>query len=88
MITRAQLEEILTAQRACTLRVRPPAIRKRCSDLVDELAVRAILAASAATMIFAVQLTTLKASAATTTSPSAFPSAYTTPAIYANWSKD
>jgi hypothetical protein len=35
MITRAQLKEILTTQRACTLRVRPLAIRKRCSDLID-----------------------------------------------------
>jgi len=78
MITRAQLEEILAAHRARTLRVRPPAIRKRCSDLADELAVIAILVASGAAMFFAVQLTTPKASAATMISPSTSPSTYTT----------
>jgi len=76
MTTRAQLEEILAAQRA--RRLRPPAPRKRGRGLISALAVIAILAASAAAMFFAVQWTAPKASAATTASPSASPPASAT----------
>lgn len=68
MTTRAQLEEILAAQRARKLR--PPAPRGRGRGLISALAVIAILAASAAAMFFAVQWSAPKASATTTALPS------------------
>ena len=70
MTTRAQLEEILAAQRAH--RMISPAPRGRGRGLISALAVIAILTASGAAMFFAVQLTTPKASATTTASPSVY----------------
>jgi hypothetical protein len=66
--TRAQLEEILAAQRA--RRVRPPAPRKRGRDLVGSLAVILILVVSGTAMFFAVQLTIPKHVGTSTPSPS------------------
>ncbi len=58
MTTRAQLEEILEAQR--TRRVRPIISNARGRDLRGMLAVIGILAVSGAAMFFAVQLTNPK----------------------------
>ena len=69
MATRAQLEQILAAQRA--QRVHSPATRKRGRNLVGALAIIAILVASGAVMFFAINMTTPKTDA--TASPSAFP---------------
>ena len=71
MATRAQLEQILAAQRA--QRAHSPATRKRGRNLVGALAVIAILVASGAVMFFAVNMTTPKTDATVTASPSAFP---------------
>ncbi|MCJ7432250.1 MAG: SH3 domain-containing protein [Anaerolineales bacterium] len=76
MTTRAQLEEILAAQRA--RRMISPAPRGRGRGLISALAVIAILTASGAAMFFAVQWTAPKASAATTVSPLASPPASAT----------
>ena len=46
MITRAQLEEILTTQRACTRSVHPSTPCKRDRGLINALTVIEILAAS------------------------------------------
>ena len=81
MNTRKQLEEILAAQR--TQRVHSPVIllRKRGRDLMSALVVMLILVASGAAMFFAVNMTTPKADATTTASPSAtqLPNATATP---------
>ncbi len=69
MATRAQLEQILAAQRA--QRAHSPATRKRGRNLVGALAIIAILVASGAVMFFAINMTTPKTDA--TASPSAFP---------------
>ena len=71
MRTRAQLEEILAAQRA--QRTHSPATRKIGRDLLSALAVIVILIASGAAMFFAVQLTTPKTDATAVALPSASP---------------
>jgi hypothetical protein len=78
MKTRAELEEILAAQRAN--RRNPssaPPHRKRGRDLLGVLAVIVILVASGAAMFFAVQWTAPKPEGTATTSPSASPLAST-----------
>ena len=75
MKTRAELEEILAAQRAN--RRNPssaPPHRKRGRDLLGVLAVIMILVASGVAMFFAVQWTTPKPEGTETTSPSVSPS--------------
>jgi hypothetical protein len=81
MTTRAQLEEILAAQRAHLLSAQPPTPRKRGKDLVGALAVIAILVASGVAMFFAVQFTTSKTERTTTTSTSTSPSSSTSTSI-------
>lgn len=78
MRTRAQLEEILAAQRA--QRTHSPATRKIGRDLLSVLAVIVILIASGAAMFFAVKLTTPKtdSTVVATTSASPAPSATST----------
>lgn len=79
MTKRAQLEEILAAQRARRTRPPAPLLRERGRDLFGALAVITILVASAAAMFFAVKMTTPKTegTATATTSPSASPPAST-----------
>jgi hypothetical protein len=74
MKSRAELEEILAAQRA-NRRTPAPAPRGKGRNLVGVLAVIVILIASGAAMFFAVQWTTPKLDATATTSFSASPSA-------------
>ncbi len=74
MKSRAELEEILAAQRA-NRRTPAPAPRWRGRNLVGALAVIAILIASGAAMFFAVQWTAPKPVVTATTSFSASPSA-------------
>jgi len=73
MTTRAQLEEILAAQRAQRTHSPATLLRKRGRDLVSVLAVIVILIASGAAMFFAVQLTTPKTDATAVAPPSASP---------------
>jgi len=79
MKSRAELEEILAAQRV--RRRSAPPLRRRGRDLAGALAVILILTASAAAMFFAAQLTTPKTEGTATASPSASPSAYGTSAF-------
>ena len=82
MKTRAELEEILAAQRA-NRRSPPPAspLRKKGRDLLGVLAVIVILVASGVAMFFAVQWTAPKPEATATTSLSASPSISTLTSI-------
>jgi len=74
MKSRAELEEILAAQRANRRILSPvPTLRKRGRDLLGALAVIVILVASGVAMFFAVQWTTPKPVSTETTSPSVSP---------------
>ncbi len=74
MKSRAELEEILAAQRANRRTLSPvPTLRKRGRDLLGALAVIVILVASGVAMFFAVQWTTPKPVSTETTSPSVSP---------------
>ena len=73
MRTRAQLEEILAAQRAQRAHSPATLLRKRVRNLFSVLAVIVILISSGAAMFFAVQLTTPKTDATAVASPSASP---------------
>jgi hypothetical protein len=76
MKSRAELEEILAAQRPNRRTQSPaPTFRRRGMDLLGALAVIVILVASGAAMFFAVQWTAPKMEITATTSPSASPSA-------------
>jgi hypothetical protein len=76
MKSRAELEEILAAQRANRRTPSPaPTFRRRGMDLLGALAVIVILVASGAAMFFAVQWTAPKMETTATTSPLASPSA-------------
>jgi hypothetical protein len=69
MTTRAQLEEILAAQRAQRIHFSAQR-KKRSMGLVNALAILVILIASGAAMFYAVQLTTPKNDFIATASPS------------------
>ena len=74
MKSRAELEEILAAQRANRRTLSPvPTLRKRGRNLLGALAVIVILVASGVAMFFAVQWTTPKPVSTETTSPSVSP---------------
>ncbi|MCL4272056.1 MAG: hypothetical protein KJZ72_21040 [Anaerolineales bacterium] len=74
MKSRAELEEILAAQRANRRTLSPvPTLRKRGRDLLGVLAVIIILVASGAAMFFAMQWTTPAPARTETTSPSVSP---------------
>jgi hypothetical protein len=74
MKSRAELEEILAAQRANRRTLSPvPTLRKRGRDLLGVLAVIIILVASGAAMFFAMQWTTPAPASTETTSPSVSP---------------
>ncbi len=73
MRTRAQLEEILAAQRAQRAHSPATLLRKRVRNLFSVLAVIVILILSGAAMFFAVQLTTPKTDATAVASPSTSP---------------
>lgn len=74
MKSRAELEEILAAQRANRRTLSPvPTLRKRGRDILGALAVIVILVASGVAMFFAVQWTTPKPVSTETTSPSVSP---------------
>jgi hypothetical protein len=77
MKSRAELEEILAAQRACRLHSPALPFRKRGRDLLGALAVIMILVASGAAMFFAMQWTTPRPVNTETTSPSVSPSTST-----------
>jgi hypothetical protein len=81
MKTRAELEEILAAQRARRLHSPALPLRKRGRDLLGVLAVIVILVASGVAMFFAIKMTAPKIDATATTSPSASPSASTSTSI-------
>lgn len=82
MKSRAELEEILAAQRANRRTLSPaPTLRKRGRDLLGALAVIVILVASGVAMFFAVQWTTPKMESTATTSPSVSPSTSTSKSI-------
>jgi hypothetical protein len=70
MTTRKQLEETLAAQRARRMNHSTVATHKRGNGWISMLAVTMILILSGAAMFFAVGITTPKASAAITASPS------------------
>ena len=78
MTTRAQLEEILAAQRAQRAHFPVTLLRKRGRNLVSALVVIMILIASGAAMFFAVQMTTPKTDATAVATPSASPAPSTT----------
>ncbi len=71
MTTRKQLEETLAAQRARRMKHFIPGNHKRGNGWIRMLAVTMILIVSGTAMFFAVGITTPKASAAITASPSA-----------------
>jgi len=79
MTTRAQLEEVLAAQRVRRNPSPTSSPRKRGGNLPGVLVVIVILLASGAAMFFAVRMTTPKANATATVSPSTSPSS--TPTI-------
>jgi len=81
MKTRAELEEILAAQRARRLHSPALPLRKRGRDLLGALAIIMILVASGAAMFFAMQWTTPKPVNTETTSPSVSPSTSTSKSI-------
>lgn len=82
MKSRAELEEILAAQRANRRTpLSAPPLRKRARDLLGVLAVIMILVASGVAMFFAVQWTAPKPEATATTSFSVSPSISTLTSI-------
>ncbi len=82
MKSRAELEEILAAQRANRRTpLSAPPLRKRARDLLGVVAVIIILVASGVAMFFAMQWTTSKPVSTETTSPSVSPSTSTSTSI-------
>ena len=82
MKTRAELEEILVAQRANRRNpLSAPPLCKRARDLLGVVAVIMILVASGVAMFFAVQWTAPKSEGTATTSPSVSPSTSTSTSI-------